>query len=155
MHVTMDYAEGDRTRIRIENHFWPVPDTTPIIDRNKVLTRYIGRRATIKVGSRYLVDPKTHRHKRCDPIYRQITAGPDDFQISAGPILVCGDGVADMREGAVVSLRRWVHGESVFDELPAAFDAGGTSLGKTWIAPALRTPDSNDIMLDKDTCAPR
>jgi hypothetical protein len=144
--------DGKTTRVRIEHHLWPIADVTPTIDLEHMLARYIGRAVTIHRGWRYLVDPATHRHRACVPIYRDVITEASTFNWRGGPILVCGKRSAEVRAGAFV----WIdpmrsNTDAALAELPTALDPDGNRFA-SFIAPALRSPDDDSLAADIGVC---
>jgi hypothetical protein len=147
-------SEGDTTRVRIEGHLWPIADATPAIDEGRMLARYLGLGATIHAGERYMVDPATHRHTGCVPIYRDVVTEPATFRVQPGPILACRARTLEVVAGAVVSLPSMKPGhDPVLDELPAALDPDGNRI-TPYLAPAMRSPDQDDLFWGAAECAP-
>jgi hypothetical protein len=154
MWVSIDVEHG-ATRVQFVHHLWPVKEPSATIDAHQILARFVGKTATLHVGSRYLIYPKTHRHRGCAPIVRTQVTVVASFAVRPGPILVCADDVADVRAGAFVWLRGQTRdGDPMLRELPTALAPNGHSFGRPWIAPAIRTPDDDALGSDAGGCGP-
>ncbi len=145
-------AERTTTRVRIDQHLWPIADATPTIDPKRMLARYLGIKATRRTGWRYLIDPRTRRHRGCVPIYRDVVTDVSAFHLRAGPILACERGAAVVRSGAFV----WSSGfkdnpDAALAELPTALMPDGTRIA-SFIAPALREPADDTLATDFGRC---
>jgi hypothetical protein len=132
---------------------WPVADPPLAMDPAKLLARYVGLEAHLETGTRYLVDPKTHRHLGCVPIYHDEVTAVSSFAVRAGPVLECHSGFASVTSGAYVSLRGATSQiDPALKQLPAVLDAAGAAIAEPWIVPPLRAPTDDELEFESSPC---
>ena len=148
-------ADYGVTRVRIDQHLWPIARPSIAIDLARVLARYLGLAAHLEIGTRYMIDPKTRRHTGCVPMFRDEVTTVDSFALHAPPLLVCRDRIAAVTAGTYVVLPGMpVRVEPVLKELPAALDPSGAVIAKPWIVPAERPVDEDNLEYDVGSCPP-
>ncbi len=146
-------ADHGVTRVRIDQHLWPIARPPIAIDPNRVLAHYLGLAAHLEIGTRYLVDPKTRQHTGCVPMFKDEVTTADSFALRAPPLLVCRDRIAAVTAGAYVVLPGMpVRVDPVLKELPAALDPTGAVIARPWIVPAERPTGEDNLEFDVGAC---
>ena len=142
-------AEIVGDHVRIDGHFWPVE--APAFDHAHLLDRFVGVAARIEAGTAYLIDPKTHRHRGCVPLIRDVVTTVSYFDVHPGPVLACRPDAVEVVPGAFVTGPDPIVRTSVLAELPAALDPAGAKIDPA-IVPASRAAGASELAWDYGSC---